>query len=331
MKPLHEKSPCCRARVYRFGGRRRQCARCKRTWSVWEKRRGRTPLRGDAQRVLRMLRAGTSLRQDAVRRGRSREWVRRRHAAGLALLLRHLPPPVMPAGELIAIIDGLWFTFQGQQYTLYLLLLRPVRGRQAVLQDPLLLPGHESPAGWRSIFASLPAEIQRRIVALVSDGLTGIEGLAAEQGWVLQRCQFHLLAQLQNFRGRVNRQVAARPLREEIYQTVRRILAARADRTAQRRVARLRRLLAKPACPHWLGRRARGFVRHVRDFRAYRRFPRLHLPTTTNTAESAGNLLRTVLHRTRGFRTPGACRRWLTVVVRVHAPFVCNGADRQQK
>ncbi len=331
METLHEKSPCCRVQVHHIGGRRRQCARCKRTWSAWEKRRGRKPLRGDAQRTLRMLLGGTSLRQDAARRGISREWVRRRHAAGLSLLLRRLPPPAVPPGELLAIINGLWFTFQGQEYTLYLLLLRPVRGRQAVLQDPLLVPGHESPRRWRGIFASLPAQTQQRIVALVSDGLTGIECLAAEHGWVLQRCHFHLLAQLQHFRGRRNRQIAAHPLREEVYQTVRRILAIRSERTAQRHARRLRRLITRQECSHWLGRRVRGFLENVAAFRAYRRFPHLSLPTTTNTAESAGNLLRTVLHRTRGFRTPDACHRWLTVVVRARGPMQCNGAVYQQK
>lgn len=331
MNTVHAKSPCCRARVIHFGGRRRQCVRCGRTWRIREKRRGRKRLRAHLKDTLRRFENGMSLRRLAALRSVSREHLRRRHARGLTLLLRQLPPPPIPSGELIAIIDGLWFRFQGAEYTLYLILFRPVRGSTAVLQEPLLLPGHESSTGWRTVFGLLPHAVRERIVALVSDGITGIEALVGEQGWIHQRCHFHLLAQLQHFRGRRNQRIGARPLREEVYQTVRAILSAQREATVQRHVRHLCRLIARPECPYWLGRRVRGFLPQLAAFRACRRHPSLHLPSTTNTAESAGNMLRVLLRRTRGFRTVESCRRWITVWVRTHFVLRCNGAFYQPK
>src|SRR5512145_827961 len=45
MHSWHAKSPCCRAKIYHFGSRRRQCSHCKRTWRIRNKRRGRKPRR----------------------------------------------------------------------------------------------------------------------------------------------------------------------------------------------------------------------------------------------------------------------------------------------
>src|SRR3990167_1503103 len=53
MKKLHAKSPCCRARVVKFGARRRQCAFCKKTWRLRKKKRGRSRLRGNSPLLLR--------------------------------------------------------------------------------------------------------------------------------------------------------------------------------------------------------------------------------------------------------------------------------------
>lgn len=30
----NEKLPCCRAKIYKFGDKQRQCSLCKKTWTV---------------------------------------------------------------------------------------------------------------------------------------------------------------------------------------------------------------------------------------------------------------------------------------------------------
>ncbi len=39
------KSECCNAKIIRFGGRRRQCVACDKTWSIRPARRGPKPRR----------------------------------------------------------------------------------------------------------------------------------------------------------------------------------------------------------------------------------------------------------------------------------------------
>ncbi len=330
MTSLHGKSPCCRARVIRFGERRRQCTQCRRTWRTWQKRRGPKRTRVYLPGTLNRFESGSSLRHVAQHRQVNREQLRRRQHAGMTLLLRRLPPPPIPRGQLIAVIDGLRFRFSGEECTLYLLLLRAVHSKRAVLQEPLLLRGHESLRGWQQVFSHLPVSAHQRIVALVSDGLTRIEALAEREGWVHQCCHFHLLTELRRFRGhRTKRRSPDRPLREAIYRSINILLTTPPAREVHDHLALLARLLANPACPRWLRSRARGFLQSIDAFRAYQRFPRLHLPATTNTAECAGSLLRRLLSRTRGFRTAASCQRWMVLFVKVHHTFQCNGKNDQ--
>src|SRR3989338_3207517 len=45
MHTRHENSACCRAKIYKFGSKRRQCSLCKKTWRVWPRKRGAKPSR----------------------------------------------------------------------------------------------------------------------------------------------------------------------------------------------------------------------------------------------------------------------------------------------
>ena len=66
--------------------------------------------------------------------------------------------------------------------------------------------------------------IHRRIRASVSDEVSGIIKLGTSQGWIVQLCHFHLISRLQNCRGRRNRRLHGRPLREALYQLTRQAL-----------------------------------------------------------------------------------------------------------
>src|SRR5207248_10190134 len=63
MQSKHARSPCCAARVRRFGSRRRQCVQCGHTWTVRPRRRGRPIHRTSAAALHRVLVQGCTLGQ----------------------------------------------------------------------------------------------------------------------------------------------------------------------------------------------------------------------------------------------------------------------------
>jgi len=325
MKTLHTKSPCCKAKVHHFGQRRRQCSLCKKTWRIRVKKRGRKTIRIHPSIESTVIRRRESLRHKAERLGKNREKIRRRHERNLELLLKRLPPPQAPAGQLIAVIDGWHLCFKKKRYVLYLILLRPVKGKEAIVMEPLLLPGHEKKGQWQFAFKSLPPSVRKRIKAVVLDGITGVECLAQEWGLVVQRCHFHQLSMLQTLRGRRWSTIKHKELRERIYQNVVEILKTPSETKAKRLVEETRHLLKKPECPKWLKLRVGGFLRRVDFFRAYRHFPKLNLPTTTNSAECVNQKITETMRLTHGFPTPKSFEKWIKIQIRTLEPIQCNG------
>lgn len=55
MNKLHEKSPCCQAKIYKIGGKRKKCSGCNKTWTNWKKKRGRKTKRVDKKLVENIL------------------------------------------------------------------------------------------------------------------------------------------------------------------------------------------------------------------------------------------------------------------------------------
>lgn len=325
MKLIHMKSSCCGARIHRHGHARRRCSACGRTWRVRQKRRGRKSVRVHPNLGTIVLIRGESVRKKAIRTNRGRETVRRRHTENLKALMHTLPEPHAPTGKLVAIADATSTTVTGVRYTIYLILLRRTTGVRAIAMEPYITAGHECMEGWRTAFAQIPSEPSRRICALVSDGFTGMDNYAREQNWVYQRCHFHLLKMLQSLRGKRWRYVKQRDMREEMYQLVCAMLTTPQEEVAETLLATLQERLADPTCPRWFALRTRGFVRKLPAFRAYLHHPELHLPRTTNVAESAMSRLAETLRTTRGFTSATALRLWITVRVRSFSPFTCRG------
>jgi len=325
MKTLHSKSPCCKAKIYRFGRRRRQCSLCKKTWRVRPKKRGRKTIRVHPCIDSTVIRRRESLRNKARRLGVNREKIRRRHKRNLELLLKRFSPPKAPRGSLIAIIDGWILHFKKKRYVLYLILLRSVKGNMATVMEPILIPGYEKKGSWEIVFNKLPLSARKRIKAVVLDGITGVECLAHEWGWVVQRCHFHQLATLQTLRGKRWSTIKHKELREEIYQNVVKILKLKNEVKAQALAQETRLLLKRSECPVWIKRRAGGFLRRVDLFRSYRKYPKLNLPTTTNSAECVNKMITETMVLTRGFSTSQSFEKWIKVQIRTMKPIRCNG------
>ena len=169
MQSKHAKSPCCAARVRRFGPRRRQCVQCHRTWTIRPKKRGRPLHRISAALLRQVLIKGYTLGQLFSRRTAvALPAYRYRFRQGLHRWVARPSPQKIPRGALVLLTDGLWFEFEGIPWVLYLAALKPCRGHQATFLDPLLLPGREGASRWQQAVEAIPTHASKRIRAIVA-------------------------------------------------------------------------------------------------------------------------------------------------------------------
>ena len=326
METLHAKSPCCRGRIYRFGKRRRQCSKCSRTWRIRRKRRGPKRKRISATIIPRIVREGVTVTSIARRRHCSATAIQDHVQRAMEQLLRSSNRSEIPEGPLILIIDGMWLRFRGSGWhIMYLMALRAIDDNVAYFVDPVSLPGKETSVGWHEAMATLPQSVRQRIVALVSDGLRGVKPLAQANGWIFQRCHFHLFAKFQQKHILRIYRVASRQVRDDILATLEEAVRTTSENRLRELQNTLRKLSDHPACPWYLRMQVREFLRYLDDFRTYLRYPRLHLPTTTNTVETMIRLLRRLVRQSHGFRTPASAYRWITTFIRLKRTIACNG------
>lgn len=331
MNSLHAKSPCCRANINRFGARRRQCSRCKRTWSVRAKKRGSKPWRASPAFLEAVLVQGRTLKSLAPRAGLTRQAMAHRCRQALRRFVSRPRPLRLPTGPLVLVLDGLYFRFGGKDWVLYVMAIKPCHHNRAVFLDPVLLPGRENMQGWSQVFTTIPASIQRRIRATVSDEIPGIIRLGTSQGWIVQFCHFHLISRLQNCRGRRNRRLQDRALREALYQHVRQALELPDGPRFETVLKKLRHLIHQATGLRVMGMIVREFLRRIDHFRAYRKYPELDLPTTTGSVEAMNRRVRDLMRQTRSISSPQALQPWATALIRMRPTVMCNGKHFQQK
>lgn len=234
-------------------------------------------------------------------------------------------------GQLVLLIDGLYFRFNRRPWVLYLMALKPCHHNRAVFLDPVLFAGREEIGRWSHAISAIPVRLQRRIAALVSDQIRGITSLAARRGWVLQLCHFHIISQLQGSRGRRKTKIRGRNMREALYQLTRQALELPDGPRLQRVARRLKMLLCRPGGSRRIRMAAREFLRRIEQFRAYRKHPHLNLPTTTGTVEAMGRIIRDLMRQTRSIRSPRALQLWATALIRLRPKIMCNGKHFQPK
>ena len=320
MKLLQEKSDCCHAGIIRFGGKRRQCVGCRKTWRVQPAKRGRKTRRSQHSYLRQVFGQGLAVKQLANHSRLSVDAIYKRFANNLDRLLRCKRRPRFKGRNLILIIDGEWQYFNHCLWTLYLLSIKSVGDKTVTVLDPLLMPGKESANNWDKIFEALPVSIKSRVIALVSDGLKGIDSIAFKRGWILQRCHFHVLNTLQKMRGK-RATTKGRIIREEIYQLVKMALSENKQINLHRYCQRLAILFNNEGCPVKMRMAVRDFLRKLPDFRSYIKYPKLCLPTTTNVMESINSLVR---RKARTVNSPTAWFKWATACVRFKSKFNCE-------
>lgn len=327
MNKIHGKSKCCQAKIYRFGGKRRQCASCGHTWSIYPRKRGRSRLRHSPELLHRIVLGKTTLTALAKALGLTVPAVSYR----IRRLLRHavaqMPAVVYPPLKvnLILLVDGLWFRFRGQIWVLYLTAVKPSNQSRAFFMDPILLPGRENLEAWKQVFEAIPPEIKKRIRALVADHFRGVKGIARKNGWVLQLCHFHLIAQLYRRKGTRNMKLPGRTIRETFYNLVREALEIPEGKQLHVAIQKLHQLLRQPVVSKGMTMVVREFLKELSAYRAYQRYPNLYLPTTTGSVESMGRIIRDMVRRARNFRSPRALQLWATTLIRLRPEVQCNG------
>src|SRR5262245_5072408 len=177
MNSLHAKSFCCRARIHRFGSRRRQCSHCKRTWRIRRKKRGRKRWRASSRFVDAVLLEGRTLKSLAPRTQLTPQALSHRFRHALRRIVSQDRALRVPAGPLVLLIDGLYFRFHRRPWVLYLMALKACHRNYALFLDPLLFPGREDLDRWLKTVDTVPMRVQKRVGAVVSDQIRGITSL----------------------------------------------------------------------------------------------------------------------------------------------------------
>lgn len=326
MKKKHAKSPCCAARVRRFGPRRRQCVKCGRTWTIRPRKRGRPRHRMSPAVLRRVLVEGLTVRQLYSQHARvALPAYRYRFRQALRHLIARPAWQSIPRGPLVLLADGLWFEFNGIPWVLYLMALKSRSSSRAIFLDPVLLPGREGTGRWQKAMGTIPATVRRRVKAMVVDNLPGMHKIAAQQKWFLQLCHFHLLLKLQAQRGRVRYRLRGGAVREEIHRLIRQALELPDGRKLNAVVHRLRRLSKGDCGTERIQAMVREFLSSIPYYRTYLAHPDLGLPHTTNSVESMCRLLREMFRSSRAGSNPSSVLLWATALLRLRPTVVCNG------
>jgi hypothetical protein len=235
----------------------------------------------------------------------------------------------IPSGQLVLLVDGIWFRFKNQPWVLYQAALKPREERIAFLLDPMLIPGRESASKWRIVIAAIPAGLQNRIVAIVVDDLSGMKGLAKQRGWILQLCQVHLIRRLQIHRTSLRHALKAGPLRTEMYQLTRRILEQAGGPELESDIAKLTEMTGSPELPRRVQALFGEFLKSISDYRAHLMRPLMGIPATNNSIESMGGIIRDMFRRSRAGSSPRSLQLWATAFTRMRSQITCNGAGNK--
>lgn len=323
MNKKHEKSTCCKSKIIRFGDRRRQCTQCHRTFRVWQRKRGRKKRRSNSRFAVSFLRRDVaSLASLARKRKCSETHVQNLLKKSRDLFIQNTSWPDIPDGQLVLIADAVLEYIEQKWRTVYLMLVRPVSGTEALLIPPVIALGTETPEGWRQAMCTIPSSIKTRIIALVCDGHNGliIEGTLSH--WIIQRCHFHLIARLQM---RLSWRIPEKRTNTKIiFSHIYTILQSK-DNCAVHQSLLVLSAKRKDSSSKEIRRILSGFITNYQSYRSYLVYPEYSLPTTNNSAESLASSLADLKHRLRGFPTIKSFKQWVVALLKFKKKITCNG------
>lgn len=253
----------------------------------------------------------------------SEDQLNRRLTRSLRRFVKVTPWPDFPQDNLIAIADAMIITIDHKTFTFYFILLRPISSSRAIITPPYYKEGPESCLGWHEAFGLLTIETKAFVRALVSDGHSGLLSVAKQQGWIIQRCNFHIIAKIQGRRSRWARS-RHREMGEKLYKLLNIILTNRNETIVQKALLELtdiRLVIGSTQLKRYLS----GFIRNYHQYRSYLVYADLRLPRTSNSAEALIGQIRKLCNRAHGFRTISSLTLWITALLKFKKTITCNG------
>lgn len=325
MIKLHAKSPCCRGEIKKYGKRRRQCVICGKTWRIYKKKRGRKRKREQKNLLIRYLRHEVpSLSSLARVKHATERKLQARLSRSLNHFIKRTPWPELPIeGDLIVIADAMVRYIQKEWHTFYFILIRKAEEEEAVITSPYIRKGTETCSGWQQALDRMPNSIKVNIKAIVCDGHRGLVNYAKQKGWLIQRCQFHLIARAQSRRSK-GRWSRHRREGQEVYELIKQVLTSTDKKTTQECIRRIKEIEWETKSLD-LRKCLSGFVGCYQNFQTYLHYPELHLPKTSNSAESLIGCIQSLCHRARGFRTLASLEKWICAFIKNKKKIKCKG------
>lgn len=325
MRTKHAKSSCCQGKIIRFGKRRRQCILCRKTWRIRKKKHGRKQKRSNPVFAIKYIKHEIPSLYAMGRKIKKTGHLKAHLRRSLARLLFTTPWPEIPTQEpLIVIADAMMRSINHEMYSIYVILLRPINSSEALVTPPFIQKGRESWLGWQEAFAQLPESITASICALVADKHQGLRSVAKQNNWIFQGCHFHALAGLQGRWSR-SRWSHHKEMGERIYKIATNILTNPNEGLVKNRyipdLIEIRKKTTSSRAKTILS----GFIRDYKCYRAYLYYQGLHLPRTSNAAESLNSGFQDLCFRARGFRTISSFTKWIHAFLKQRQKVKCNG------
>jgi hypothetical protein len=314
------KSKCCDAKIIHFGGSRRQCVACKKTWRIRPAKRGPKQRRKRCDYLDKVFNHGLKVKQLSLSSKLSADTIYKIFANDLNAVVERKRVIRVKGSKLILVVDAEWHYFMKKLWTLYFLAIKSTESDKVTIFDPVLVKGKENATAWNTVFKQIPEPTKKRVIALVSDGLRGIETVADNNDWIIQRCHFHLLSALQKRRGK-RASTSGRLIREEIYNSVKLALTDTSVHRLNILCKRLAYLANSDGCPKAMRMIVRDFLRRFHEYRAYLDYPELNLPTTVNVMESVNSFVR---EKTRKINSPKSWHKWAVACARMKSKFTCK-------
>lgn len=332
MSIQHTESSCCGAPVRHFGGRRRQCTKCLRTWRVYPHKRGREQRRKNKRLLERTLVDGQTIKQQHklyYKNYCSLSALRKRFRSTLKSFVEkppdHLNKLYSKNGILLA--DGTWYKFKNKRWTLYLFAFKPIKQSKAWLLDPVFLQGRESTKRWQKALETIPSELKQNIKAIVTDNTPTITKVVQAHQWVHQLCHFHLLSAFRRRKGSRDTTLNGRDTRQAIFENVYQFLKTKDQQKLEVLIVNLRKLSQHSDCTKKLTMMVNTLLKKKDNYQAYLAYPKLDLPCTTNTIES---VVKIVKKQTKTLSTPKSVRLWSTGITRMKSFVTCNGQKKNK-
>lgn len=325
MKQLQEKSLCCGEKIIRYGKKRRQCTKCKKTWSVWKSKRGKKEKRINYQKIIKDLlehKTATIIAEAQKRKITTATFQKRVSKYLKKFNQKNKYSEIDITKKLIVIADAKVEYINKSWWTWYCIFLRDIKNDEAIICKPYCRKGTEIVKGWQEAFRGLEPSVLVKIQALVCDGHAGLIKVATDNKWLIQRCHFHLIARIQSRRSKWN---SSRNKKEgqKIYNLAKIALTTKNQKiliSTLKKLLKLKNLTTSPD----LKRTLSGFCKHYKYFRTYLDYPKLNLPITTNTAESFNNCIQNLIFRFKGFKTVNSLKNWIEALAKNKKKMKCR-------